>query len=349
MVFWLSKTLQKFRRSKKVSSLAVLLTLLFGLVGNSLTFYFFEKSLQPELSWADAFWYSIISVTTIGYGDFSASTLGARVGTLVFIILIGLSAFSAFLGLLVEGMMQINYKELHGLAKILSEEHILIINFPDSGRVEQIIHELRNDPDYQERDVVVVSDRIETLPFELPDVFFVKGSPLQIETLERAGIKRARMAIVLSDARDPSSDGLVAAIISLIEHLHPGVKTVAECLDDRHAVLFRSTRCDSIVFSRQVVNNLIVQETQDEGIASLVAFLTQNTGSATLYSCRVEEAKDEPYSEVAKRLIDRKANLLAVRREDSYHLQLDGLRPQKGDLVVYIDEERRPWKALARA
>jgi len=45
----------------------------------------------------DAWWYSIISITTTGYGDLSASSQGARISTTVGIVLIGLPAFGNYL------------------------------------------------------------------------------------------------------------------------------------------------------------------------------------------------------------------------------------------------------------
>ncbi len=341
-------TIQRLRRSRRVGTVAVLLAVALGLVGNAVCFYYFEKPVQPEITWTDSLWYSVISITTIGYGDFSATTTGGRLATIVFIILIGLSAFSALLGLIVDGMMQLNFRELHGLARVLSKNHVLIINFPDPVRVEQIIRELRRDPEYTDCDVVVVTDRLETLPFDLPNVFFVKGSPLQLDTLDRAGLKEASMAIVLAVGNQHDSDGLVAAVLNLIEHIKPDIKTIAECLDERHEILFRSTRCDSVVYSRHIANNLIVQETQDEGIASLVNFLTGNTGDTTLYSCRVAGNLEQSYAEVAKRLIDSSWRLLAVKREARYHLDLAELNPQQDDLVIYIGDSRNSWGELIR-
>ena len=54
-----------------------------SIFGNAVTFYVFDGPLKPDLTFADAVWYSIISMTTIGYGDFSATSPGARAGTVL--------------------------------------------------------------------------------------------------------------------------------------------------------------------------------------------------------------------------------------------------------------------------
>lgn len=295
MFYWLPRIVQRFRRSKKIGVASVLTLVSLSILGNAITFYVFDGPQNPELTFGDALWYSIISMTTIGYGDFSASSFGARVGTIFFIVLMGLSAFSSMLGMLIDAMINLNIRELHGMSNTYCKNHVLIAHFPDEGRVRKIIQELRDDPEYAKVDIVMVNDTIDANPFDLENVFFVKGSPLQIDTLERACLQEARLAIVLcTNQADTRSDGIVASVISLIEHLKPEIKTVAECLDHRHAVLFRSSKCDSVVYTNQLIDNLLVQETQDPGVSSLVTELTDNGQGFTLYSALVDGNFDTP-------------------------------------------------------
>jgi voltage-gated potassium channel len=322
--------------------------LLVAFVGNTACYLYFDGAVKPELTIWDALWYSTISIATIGYGDYFAVTPGSRVGVIVFVLGMGLTSFTALLGMMVDRMMQINFKELHGMATVHSKDHILLINFPDAVRVEQIIEELRRDVEYTKRDVVIVTEGLDTLPFEKPDIFFVKGSPLQAGTLQRAGLERASLAIVLADSSNPSSDGLVAAIINLIEHLRPDVKTVAECIDARHDILFRSTRCDSIVYTHRILNNLLVQEVQDAGVAAVLSELTANESKSGFYACRAEAAPEVTYLDLAKTLTETGQRLIAVTRDQKNHVVLNGLKSRKDDMVVYIGDRRRNWSDLAQ-
>ena len=89
------RLINRVRRRRDVGLAAVLAVLWISILGNALTFFLFERTVQPELTIGDSLWYSVISITTIGYGDFSATTLGARIGTVVFITVVGLIAFTS--------------------------------------------------------------------------------------------------------------------------------------------------------------------------------------------------------------------------------------------------------------
>lgn len=320
--------------------------LLLALLGNAACFYFFDGQLKPGITVWDALWYSIVSITTIGYGDLYATSLGARLGCLVFIIGIGLTTFTAVLGLLVDQMMQLNYKETHGLSTMHCRNHVMIVNYPDTTRIEQIIEELQLDAEYSQCDVVVVTDSIETLPFDKPNVYFIKGSPLQADTLQRAGVERARMALVLADSSNSASDGLVAATINLIEHLNPEVKTVAECLDYRHDILFRSSHCDSIIYINRILNSMLVQEVQDPGVAAVLSTLTGNSSKDGFYSCPALTAPTIRYQDLAKSLLDSGRQLVAVVRDGIQHLDYRELSSLHNDTVVYLGQERLTWDQL---
>ena len=51
-------------------------------------------------------------------------------------------------------------------AFIVAKDHILIVNFPSVSRVSQLVRELQSDPQHSEREIVIVSDQIQELPFD---------------------------------------------------------------------------------------------------------------------------------------------------------------------------------------
>jgi voltage-gated potassium channel len=326
-----------------------------SILGNALCFYLFDSAVKPELTIADALWYSVISMTTIGYGDFYAETTGARLGTIFFIVIVGLSAFSVFLGMLIDGVGSTVTKGKKGLLKAMARDHVLIVNFPAASRVRQILDELRSDPQHHGVEIVVVSDQIEELPFVIDNVLFVRGSPHDADTYRQANIDDARMAIVLSrDYADPSSDAVAAAAVSVISSLKDDVHIVAECLDDRHRALFESVRCDAIVSGLSIASNLLAQEIHDPGISRMIEVFTSNRRGSTLFSAQVDSRADTDvprarrYDELARDLLGRGINLMAVNRDEDSLTDLRKLEPRAGDTVIYASERRYSWHELLR-
>ena len=125
----------------------VFIGLVGSIMGNALTFLYFEGQVRPDLTPWDSIWYSIVSITTIGYGDFSATTLGGRIGTIVFITLFGLVSFTSALGLLVDWIVEFRIMERIGMLKLAAKNHLLIIHFPNVDRVRQVVEEFVSGPE----------------------------------------------------------------------------------------------------------------------------------------------------------------------------------------------------------
>lgn len=67
------KTLRNPPAFLRVSALMIAL-LLYGTTG----FLYFELPNNPDLTWWDALWYTIVTLTTVGYGDFFPKSPGGR-------------------------------------------------------------------------------------------------------------------------------------------------------------------------------------------------------------------------------------------------------------------------------
>ena len=348
MIFRLNRLLAHMRRRKEVGLATLLVVVLISITGNAATFYLLEGDSQG-LGIGDALWYSIVSITTIGYGDLAPDSMGARIGTAIFIVLLGLSAFTAAIGMTVDWLIDLQLKERTGLGRALARDHLLIVNYPSERRVRQVIDEFLGDPRHKDDEIVVITDKVDSLPFDLRNGHFVRGSPLEEETYSRANVGDARQAIVLSPGYDdPSSDSVNASIVSILEHLNPKIRTVVESLNVKHELLFKGSKNASVVHTFQISSNLLVQESQDPGVNRLTLAITSNQMEGNLASTRVSEAPAGPmsYMDVAKVLLNTDVNLVGVLRGEAVHVQFRHIEMIEGDLLVYVSSEALDWPSI---
>jgi voltage-gated potassium channel len=71
--YWISKRYLLQMKISRIFLTGFLLNFVFGFL-----FYFVEKTAQPELTVLDAMWWAMVTMTTVGYGDFYARTMPGR-------------------------------------------------------------------------------------------------------------------------------------------------------------------------------------------------------------------------------------------------------------------------------
>jgi Trk K+ transport system NAD-binding subunit len=226
-----------------------------------------------------------------------------------------------------------------------AKDHLLIVNFPNESRIRQIIDEFTRDEEHGNREIIIVTDQIEELPFSIDNVSFIRGSPLEQETFARAAITDARQAIILSTSvDDPRTDSLVASISFVMEHMNAGMSIVAECQDPKHAVLFNVSDKVSLVYTTRVANNLLVQEAQDPGVTLLTETITSNVTEIeeTVVSTKLKALPNAAmsYTEAAKRLLDHGVNLVGVIRQGALIVGFEDMSLSEDDSLVYISKTR---------
>lgn len=323
------------------AGLLCLAVLAYGTTG----FLYFELPENPDLTWLDAIWYAMVTVTTVGYGDLSPASLGGRYVVAVPLMFFGIGLLGYVLSLAASALVQAKQRELRGMDSKRLRDHLVIFNYPGVDKVVKIVDELRADSKfgYGSREIVLVDDTLDELPAELRArrVHFVRGLPARDDTLSRCSVDRAAYALVLTKRpADPNSDPLNVTITLAVEARAPSVVTVVECVDGAVEELLRKAGCDGIARPSRLDAHLLSQELLDPGSGDVIAQLTSNLSGQQFYITRLS-GKLTRYGQVQHDCSARGHLSIGVRRGSEVKLNPTAdYGIAEGDCVVTIGPAR---------
>jgi voltage-gated potassium channel len=266
-------------------SIALLLNLLFGAA-----FYLAESVKQPGLGFWDSVWWSMVTMTTVGYGDYFPKTFVGRFLVAYPALIIGIGLIGYSLGVIAESMLE-GFNQRHkGKAAMRFEDHLVICQCPSISRVLQLVAQFRAAHGDPHRPAVVVTSRLEELPVEFREnsIHFVKGLPTSEDALTRAGVAKAAGVIVL--AHDPNDEGSDAesftagTLVKLIEEdSGRPISLVIELADRKNLRMMERVGANGIVPVEGITDMLLMQEMFNPGLRNLFEHLVTYKNGCEFY------------------------------------------------------------------
>lgn len=202
-----------------------------------------------------AVYFSIVSMSTVGYGDIVPYTSTARLFT-ASIIVLGITIFATSISAVIGPVIGGNLKRIvkGGISNVIRKNHYLIVG---ASPIAHSVYDGLRKRGYAV--TVVVPANIEP---NYPDgTDLVIGDASDTATLQQASAATARAVLALR-----ADDSENAFIILAIKELAPQVRTVALVNDSRNLQRLRLLKPDMVFSPQQMAGELLARTLNDETI-----------------------------------------------------------------------------------
>jgi voltage-gated potassium channel len=275
---------QPLRRAVKIpvwGDLGIRLSMALGLIFLVIMIHWWDRgglvdNLDGEVSFTDIVYFTMISITTTGFGDIAPISDRARMVEAVIVTPIRFAVFFIFVGTAYNFIIKRSWENFR-MARIQEQlsDHIVVLGYGVSGSeaVNELIARGTNP-----RDIVVIDpDEENLLDAEAMGCNVLAGDATRDETLKAVRISEAQ-TILVSAGRDDTS----ILIVLTVRHLAPNVPISVVVRADDNEFLARQAGANNVINPVRFTGLLLAGSAKGAHIADYLADLASVSGRVQL-------------------------------------------------------------------
>ncbi len=236
-----------FSNTQIAAVLALTGTLAYGTVGS----FALRDDFGEINSITDAFYYTIVTASTVGYGDITPQTEEATLFSISLVVL-GTASFAVALGSVLGPAIEARFARALGTMKDtdydLFEDHVVVLGYGDL--TEPLLEELQDDCEF----VVVTDDSEQARRLRERDISVYVGNQSDEQPLRDVAIGRARAIIVATN-----NDAEDALAILTARELNPEARIVAAATSRDNIDKLRRAGADTVLSPAVIGGRLLVR------------------------------------------------------------------------------------------
>lgn len=198
-------------------------------------------SIVEHVNLLDSLYWTVISMTTIGYGDITPKTTYGRFLAIA-IALTGIGVYSTLASLMINYIIDTNIARFQGLLSMKKKNHIVIIGWNEASK--ECLEELR--ANNIKEDVVIVSES------SVYGYDYVMGELDNKEILNKAGIDKAKYVIISTN-----DDSKAILITLIVRQLNPSATIIVKCIKGDNFDLLKHSGADFVILSEGFAGRLM--------------------------------------------------------------------------------------------
>lgn len=319
----------------RMKNLSLLIATLFFILFCTVTIYMLEP--QTFESLLTSFYFVMTTFSTVGYGDYSPTTIAGRLFTIL-MYLFGIGLLGVVIGKIVDTFSIFRKRKEEGKLAYTKENHIIIVGW--GKKTETAVDEILASDATSE---VVIIDTLPKSPTDvaLERVHYVQGDPSEEETFNQANIKKAKSVIIFADdaIQIPSlRDAKTLTIAITVERLASHVHTTVEIMTKKQIPNFSHVKVDEFILSQETTSLLAVRSAMHQNVSTIVTQLISRSIGEDLFEVP-RNAKWQTYGDAFHELLSNGATLIADRDHMDINRKLDENIPSDAILYVICDDD----------
>lgn len=267
-----------------------ILTLLVVILCSLIFFQLEYKAYSEKTFWKDlfnSFWWAVVTITTVGYGNIVPATFWGKVVSIVLMVS-GFILLSIITAVIASIMIERKIREGKGLEEIKSENHLVICGWNEYG--QEIFYGLNLNPHYYS-EIVLLCDLDESQFNEirykfqerLPPIRYIKGDITSEGALRRANIEKAKTAIILADTsgnnKIEGADERTVLTALAIKATSGKVRVCVEIIKSENQSHVKRAMADDVIIRGEHTGYMIANSATSPGIPLMLKeLLSYNIG-----------------------------------------------------------------------
>ncbi len=244
----------------------------------------------------DAIWYTLVTITTVGYGDITPHSVLGRTSAMI-LLLAGVALFGALSGKFASFLFDRQQKKDRGLLKMNKiKNHFLICGWkPNFERILEGI--LLANPEIPPEKIILLNNSSQNEMEKIKahsrfkNINYIHGDFTDEDTLLKSQIKTAERTLVLADNSENFSnletDSRTVLAVITIKNLNPKIYCVAEIIDSKFEKHLSLAHCDEIILSADYGQNLLIQASSGKGMSHILRELISEENDSGILICDI--------------------------------------------------------------
>lgn len=244
----------------------------------------------------DAIWYTLVTITTVGYGDITPHSILGRSSAMI-LLLAGVALFGALSGKFASFLFDRQQKKDKGLLKMNKmKNHFLICGWkPNFERILEGI--LLANPEIPPEKITLLNNSSQTemekikVDSRFKNIHYIHGDFTDEDTLLKSQIKTAERTLILADNSENFSnletDSRTVLAVITIKNLNPKIYCVAEIIDSKFEKHLSLAHCDEIILSADYGQNLLIQASSGKGMSHILRELISEENDSGILICDI--------------------------------------------------------------